>query len=228
MSRCLSDTPVPLPECCSSISSCSRGRDWDSGLGTGIQGSQGRAEGSGCCCERGCSWRGGAGERGGCPWWWPLPSPALPLSGTLPGPAHRAASLFPQIAETYAFLPREAVTRFLMSCTECQKRMHFNSNGLEPKGKGMSCASRADTALRTGAAAPAAVRVLPRPWCSQPDGFPNPSYFLCTFIAKLKELLKLGFSVPALLLENSSSLGCFPSFPSESTKCCGSSAISRN
>ncbi|KAG8131407.1 hypothetical protein E2320_009349, partial [Naja naja] len=32
------------------------------------------------------------------------------------------------IAETYAFLPREAVTRFLMSCTECQKRMHFNSN----------------------------------------------------------------------------------------------------
>ncbi|XP_069507118.1 nucleolar protein 4-like isoform X1 [Ambystoma mexicanum] len=37
------------------------------------------------------------------------------------------------IAETYAFLPREAVTRFLMSCTECQKRMHFNSNGLEPK-----------------------------------------------------------------------------------------------
>uniref|UniRef100_A0A670ZJZ0 Nucleolar protein 4 like n=1 Tax=Pseudonaja textilis TaxID=8673 RepID=A0A670ZJZ0_PSETE len=38
-----------------------------------------------------------------------------------------------QIAETYAFLPREAVTRFLMSCTECQKRMHFNSNGVEPK-----------------------------------------------------------------------------------------------
>ncbi|XP_078507912.1 nucleolar protein 4-like isoform X2 [Lissotriton helveticus] len=37
------------------------------------------------------------------------------------------------IAETYAFLPREAVTRFLMSCTECQKRMHFNANGLEPK-----------------------------------------------------------------------------------------------
>lgn len=23
-----------------------------------------------------------------------------------------------------------------MSCTECQKRMHFNSNGLEPKGRG--------------------------------------------------------------------------------------------
>ncbi|XP_074641379.1 nucleolar protein 4-like [Tubulanus polymorphus] len=28
------------------------------------------------------------------------------------------------IAETYAFLPREAVTRFLMSCAHCQKRMH--------------------------------------------------------------------------------------------------------
>ncbi|XP_036360288.1 uncharacterized membrane protein DDB_G0293934 [Octopus sinensis] len=29
------------------------------------------------------------------------------------------------IAETYAFLPREAVTRFLMSCSDCQKRMHL-------------------------------------------------------------------------------------------------------
>ncbi|XP_066272106.1 nucleolar protein 4-like isoform X1 [Branchiostoma lanceolatum] len=31
------------------------------------------------------------------------------------------------IAETYSFLPREAVTRFLMSCRECQKRMHITS-----------------------------------------------------------------------------------------------------
>ncbi|KAK3576307.1 hypothetical protein CHS0354_033997 [Potamilus streckersoni] len=30
-----------------------------------------------------------------------------------------------QIAETYSFLPREAVTRFLMSCADCQKRMHI-------------------------------------------------------------------------------------------------------
>ena len=39
-----------------------------------------------------------------------------------------------QIAETYSFLPREAVTRFLMACTDCQKRMHIspdNSNRLE-------------------------------------------------------------------------------------------------
>ncbi|EEC15159.1 hypothetical protein IscW_ISCW010757 [Ixodes scapularis] len=33
-----------------------------------------------------------------------------------------------QIAELYAFLPREAVTHFLMSCSDCQKRMHL-SNG---------------------------------------------------------------------------------------------------
>uniref|UniRef100_A0A8B9IYA4 Nucleolar protein 4 n=1 Tax=Amazona collaria TaxID=241587 RepID=A0A8B9IYA4_9PSIT len=33
------------------------------------------------------------------------------------------------ISETYAFLPREAVTRFLMSCSECQKRMHLNPDG---------------------------------------------------------------------------------------------------
>lgn len=58
---------------------------------------------------------------------------SLPRS---PSPSTYSSLLFPQIAETYAFLPREAVTRFLMSCTECQKRMHFNSNGLEPKGKG--------------------------------------------------------------------------------------------
>ncbi|KAK0069461.1 nucleolar protein 4, partial [Biomphalaria pfeifferi] len=30
------------------------------------------------------------------------------------------------IAETYSFLPREAVTRFLMACTDCQKRMHLS------------------------------------------------------------------------------------------------------
>ena len=28
----------------------------------------------------------------------------------------------------YAFLPREAVTRFLMSCSDCQKRMHLQYN----------------------------------------------------------------------------------------------------
>lgn len=40
-----------------------------------------------------------------------------------------------QIAETYSFLPREAVTRFLMSCADCQKRMHLslehNNNDLQ-------------------------------------------------------------------------------------------------
>ena len=39
-----------------------------------------------------------------------------------------------QIAETYAFLPREAVTRFLMSCGECQKRMHISTTGHDYKG----------------------------------------------------------------------------------------------
>lgn len=37
------------------------------------------------------------------------------------------------IAETYAFLPREAVTRFLMSCGECQKRMHISTPGQDYK-----------------------------------------------------------------------------------------------
>ncbi|XP_028265757.1 nucleolar protein 4-like [Parambassis ranga] len=37
------------------------------------------------------------------------------------------------IAETYAFLPREAVTRFLMSCGECQKRMHISTAGQDYK-----------------------------------------------------------------------------------------------
>ncbi|KAK1173759.1 nucleolar protein 4-like isoform X1 [Acipenser oxyrinchus oxyrinchus] len=40
------------------------------------------------------------------------------------------------ISETYAFLPREAVTRFLMSCSECQKRMHLNPEGAEHKENG--------------------------------------------------------------------------------------------
>ncbi|XP_012690400.2 nucleolar protein 4-like b [Clupea harengus] len=37
------------------------------------------------------------------------------------------------IAETYAFLPREAVTRFLMSCGECQKRMHISPSSADFK-----------------------------------------------------------------------------------------------
>ncbi|XP_038056126.1 nucleolar protein 4-like [Patiria miniata] len=40
------------------------------------------------------------------------------------------------IAETYAFLPREAVTRFLMNCNECQKRMHLSPNLAEPRENG--------------------------------------------------------------------------------------------
>ncbi|CAN8006149.1 unnamed protein product, partial [Ixodes pacificus] len=35
-----------------------------------------------------------------------------------------------QIAELYAFLPREAVTHFLMSCSDCQKRMHLTNGCL--------------------------------------------------------------------------------------------------
>lgn len=62
-------------------------------------------------------------------------------------------TVFWQIAETYAFLPREAVTRFLMSCTECQKRMHFNSSGPEPKGGAMQ---------RTGAPEASVRGALPR------------------------------------------------------------------
>ncbi|XP_031802322.1 nucleolar protein 4 isoform X3 [Sarcophilus harrisii] len=41
-----------------------------------------------------------------------------------------------QISESYAFLPREAVTRFLMSCSECQKRMHLNPDGADHKDNG--------------------------------------------------------------------------------------------
>ncbi|XP_061111939.1 nucleolar protein 4-like [Conger conger] len=40
------------------------------------------------------------------------------------------------ISETYAFLPREAVTRFLMNCSECQKRMHLSQDGGEHKENG--------------------------------------------------------------------------------------------
>ncbi|KAJ8370713.1 hypothetical protein SKAU_G00107410 [Synaphobranchus kaupii] len=53
-----------------------------------------------------------------------------------PGKAPKHAGqkkTYKAIAETYAFLPREAVTRFLMSCGECQKRMHINPSGAEFK-----------------------------------------------------------------------------------------------
>ncbi|CAN8001849.1 unnamed protein product [Ixodes hexagonus] len=38
------------------------------------------------------------------------------------------------IAELYAFLPREAVTHFLMSCSDCQKRMHLTNGCLTGGG----------------------------------------------------------------------------------------------
>ncbi|XP_054153938.1 nucleolar protein 4-like [Oppia nitens] len=50
------------------------------------------------------------------------------------------------VAEMYAFLPREAVTRFLMSCSDCQKRMHLQStngstNGMTAQSKTSSSKS---------------------------------------------------------------------------------------
>ncbi|KAM8830490.1 nucleolar protein 4-like b isoform 1-T5 [Synchiropus picturatus] len=53
-----------------------------------------------------------------------------------PGKAPKHAGqkkTYKAIAETYAFLPREAVTRFLMSCGECQKRMHISTAGQDFK-----------------------------------------------------------------------------------------------
>uniref|UniRef100_A0A3Q3WN71 Nucleolar protein 4 helical domain-containing protein n=1 Tax=Mola mola TaxID=94237 RepID=A0A3Q3WN71_MOLML len=53
-----------------------------------------------------------------------------------PGKAPKHAGqkkTYKAIAETYAFLPREAVTRFLMSCGECQKRMHISTAGQDIK-----------------------------------------------------------------------------------------------
>ncbi|KAK5863956.1 hypothetical protein PBY51_000937 [Eleginops maclovinus] len=55
---------------------------------------------------------------------------------TDPGKAPKHAGqkkTYKAIAETYAFLPREAVTHFLMSCGECQKRMHISTTGQDYK-----------------------------------------------------------------------------------------------
>ncbi|XP_055043290.2 nucleolar protein 4-like b isoform X2 [Misgurnus anguillicaudatus] len=62
---------------------------------------------------------------------------AMPVEiGSDPAQAPKHAGqkkTYKAIAETYAFLPREAVTRFLMSCGECQKRMHISPSGAEFK-----------------------------------------------------------------------------------------------
>ncbi|RWS04534.1 nucleolar protein 4-like protein, partial [Dinothrombium tinctorium] len=47
------------------------------------------------------------------------------------------------VAEMYAFLPREAVTRFLMSCSDCQKRMHLQ--GLTTNGTSAANSINAST-----------------------------------------------------------------------------------
>lgn len=62
------------------------------------------------------------------------------------------------IAELYAFLPREAVTHFLMSCSDCQKRMHLTNGALSAA----TVLNAADSpALNSGSVAPAAVTGTP-------------------------------------------------------------------
>lgn len=49
------------------------------------------------------------------------------------------------IAELYAFLPREAVTHFLMSCSDCQKRMHLTNGALSSIAPAAATANAADS-----------------------------------------------------------------------------------
>ncbi|TRY93483.1 hypothetical protein DNTS_011698 [Danionella cerebrum] len=70
--------------------------------------------------------KGEGGGQSGCMAFW---EPRFSLGGLFPLWHLRGRV----IAETYAFLPREAVTRFLMSCGECQKRMHINPSTAEFK-----------------------------------------------------------------------------------------------
>lgn len=64
----------------------------------------------------------------------------------LGSPSHIRSPVAFQIAETYAFLPREAVTRFLMSCSDCQKRMHLPLNN-ESTGANATDSSRCPSPL---------------------------------------------------------------------------------
>ncbi|TMS15726.1 Nucleolar protein 4-like [Larimichthys crocea] len=74
--------------------------------------------GQGIICNCHCGLLGGACSSG-----WPFPLSCL--KGAMRG---GEGSQRPT-----AFLPREAVTRFLMSCGECQKRMHINPSTAEFK-----------------------------------------------------------------------------------------------
>lgn len=60
------------------------------------------------------------------------------------------------IAELYAFLPREAVTHFLMSCSDCQKRMHLTNGALSA-----ATVLNDSSALNSSSVAPAAVTGTP-------------------------------------------------------------------
>ncbi|KAL8590419.1 hypothetical protein ACOMHN_011633 [Nucella lapillus] len=65
-----------------------------------------------------------------------------------------------KIAETYSFLPREAVTRFLMSCTDCQKRMHLT---LEGNNNNTSSAANQNEAMLSAAPMRATLSLSPVP-----------------------------------------------------------------
>ncbi|XP_077497335.1 nucleolar protein 4-like isoform X2 [Amblyomma americanum] len=82
------------------------------------------------------------------------------------------------IAELYAFLPREAVTHFLMSCSDCQKRMHLTNGALSvvapaaaPSNADTPALNSSGNCSNNGAATPAAA--VPPPPTTTTAGSPG-------------------------------------------------------
>uniref|UniRef100_T1J728 Nucleolar protein 4 helical domain-containing protein n=1 Tax=Strigamia maritima TaxID=126957 RepID=T1J728_STRMM len=124
------------------------------------------------------------------------------------------------IAETYAFLPREAVTKFLMQCADCQKRMHAATTSAAPPAEpaggsngtpspAPSDTSTATTRLRDNESSACAVSV------SDP---PQIDFSLPITTTYLKHMRSLGYSEEDALNPEAGNTECSSSsVDSEST-----------
>ncbi|XP_022239408.1 nucleolar protein 4-like [Limulus polyphemus] len=99
------------------------------------------------------------------------------------------------IAKTYAFLPREAVTHFLMSCADCQKRMHLTTEGTtNNNGRKGGCQGNRERGDSSGSSSPESGSPSHEECSATPEIAADIDYSLPITTTYLKRMRSLGFS----------------------------------
>ncbi|XP_076317691.1 nucleolar protein 4-like isoform X2 [Tachypleus tridentatus] len=99
------------------------------------------------------------------------------------------------IAKTYAFLPREAVTHFLMSCADCQKRMHLTAEGTtNNNGRKGGCQGNRERGDSSESSSPESGSPSHEECSATPEIAADIDYSLPITTTYLKRMRSLGFS----------------------------------